>query len=159
MIKVEGQQVIRVSGDYLNHWPWLKWKTCVRLLKRVRFFITVHYTCACEHHGPATHRWSLSLMKGCLRVLKWTRVCESLWVSKSGTSGWNGMLTFLIMESHSPATPIRFRSSHFCANKNIHGLITQPSVTIHVPAVWHTTHYYLNGSVMCTQIKVLYCIV
>lgn len=80
-------------------------------LKRVRpIYISVRVC-------PGTHRWSLSLINACLRVLKWTCVCESFWMSKSGTSGWNGMLTLVTKESHIPAIPIRFLSSHFCSVK------------------------------------------
>lgn len=60
-----------------------------------------------------TYRWSLSLMKGCLSVLKWACVCGSRWTSKSGMSGWNGVFILAAKESHIPAIPALFRSSHF----------------------------------------------
>lgn len=78
--------------------------------------VTPKRECACDNAG--THKYSLSRMNGCLRVLKWTWVCESLLTSKLGTSGWNGVLTLLAMESHNPAMPIRFRNSHFCSMKH-----------------------------------------
>lgn len=73
--------------------------------------LSLLFTSKCDH--LCTHRWSLSLIKGCLRVLKLTRVWESLWMSKSGTSGWNGVLILVATESHIPAMPVRFRNSHF----------------------------------------------
>lgn len=77
-------------------------------------FCSVRYFPPCGSGHSFTHRWSLSLMKGCLSVLKRMRDWESLWMSMSGTSGWNGLFSLATAESHIPAIPVRFRNSHFC---------------------------------------------
>lgn len=94
----------------------------------------------CER--DSTHRWSLSLMKGCLRVLKLAPVCEPRWMSKSGTSGWNGVLMMVAKESHNPAMPIRFRNSHFCSVKTVHHDSAGTASQEHGCDVWRNMFIY-----------------